>query len=114
VEEAFLGEHWYIHNRYQGEKVFDFPAGWKAYTGHYRSHNPWSTNFRIILRKGCLTLVHPDGSEANLVPQKDGSFLAEYEDQPVACERVLFGAIADGKAIHLKYSVADYYRFFTP
>lgn len=114
VQEAFLGEHWYIHNRYQGEKVFDFPAGWRAYTGHYRSHNPWSTNFRIILRKGCLLLVHPDGTGANLVPQKDGSFLAEYEDQPVSCERVRFGAIADGKAIHVKYSVADYYRFFTP
>ena len=51
----------------------------QAIAGHYRSHNPWTTNFRIVLRGDEPWLIFagaPDGfdTEQILVPLDDGSY----------------------------------------
>jgi hypothetical protein len=54
VVEAFHGPDWYVNERYAGPTTFDYPQEWDAHPGHYRSHNPWRSNFRVVLCKGAL------------------------------------------------------------
>jgi len=112
VAEAFFGPDWYGGDRYRGPADFESPREWLAYTGHYRSYNPWYSNFRVVLRKGRLVLSSPDGEEQRLVPLGGGYFrLGEEEHTP---ERVRFDTLIDGRATHAHLSGTDYYRTFTP
>ncbi len=93
------------------------PDAWYAYAGHYRSHNPWATNVRVVLRRGTLWLVcseAPDGfeDEAPLVPLGDATF--RVGDDPGGPERIRFTAIVEGEALEAVLSGCPYYRFFTP
>lgn len=87
------------------------PEIWTAYPGHYRSHNPWQTNFRIILRAGNLFIVSPWGSEEPLTDRGDGVFRIGDEQSP---EFIRFDTIVNGEAWRAEMSGCDYYRFFTP
>ena len=111
VVEAFWGADWYVNDGYTGAKEFDYPSEWKAYPGHYRAHIPWETNFRVILRKGVLTLVWPSGDEEPLTPIGKDRFRIGDETSP---ERLRFSQIVKGQALCVNYSGSDYYRFFTP
>lgn len=111
VVEAWYGEDWYTNSRYCGPLTFHFPEEWRSYPGHYRSHIPWETNnFRILLRKGALWLVRPEGDEEPLLPLPDGSFRPGEEPSP---ERVRFDQYIQGKAHCAILSGTPYYRFFT-
>ena len=112
VVEAFHGPDWYVNERYRGPTRFDFPAEWAAHPGHYRSHNPWHTNFRVILRKGKLFLVEPQGDEEVLVPLGDGVFRIGHDEH--IPERLRFDNILSGRALRANLSGCDYYRTFTP
>jgi D-alanyl-D-alanine carboxypeptidase len=112
VVEAFHGSDWYTHERYTGPSGFAPPAEWDAYPGHYRSHNPWHSNFRVVLRKGELCLVEPWGEEENLVPLGDGVFRVGREAQ--SPERLRFDAVLQGRALRANLSGCDHYRTFTP
>ena len=46
-----------------------YPPEWDAFPGHYRSHAPYLTSFRIILRRGRLYLAWPNGGEEPLTPR---------------------------------------------
>ncbi len=112
VVEAVHGPDWYPHERYAGPPAPDCPPEWEAYAGHYRSWNPWLTNFRVVARQGRLLQIVPDGSETVLVPLGDGSFrVGEDERLP---ERLRFGMVVGGKAIRAELSGGAYYRTFTP
>ena len=111
IVEARNGEDWYINDRYRGPRQFDVPQAWLAYPGHYRAHIPWQTNFRILLCKGRLRLVRPEGEEEPLSPLADGSFRVGDEPSP---ERVKFDQLIGGKAYCAILSGSPYYRFFTP
>ncbi len=112
VVEAWYGADWYTNSRYSGPLTFTFPEEWRAYPGHYRSHIPWEiNNFRILLRKGALWLVYPEGDEEPLLPLPDGSFRLGEEPSP---ERVRFEQFIQGKALCAILSGTPYYRFFTP
>ena len=111
VVEAFHGPDWYVNERYVGATTFDYPREWDAYPGHYRSHNPWLSNFRVVLRKGALALIMPSGEEEPLVPLGDGAFRAGEEEQ--CPERIRFDTILNGQAVHANLSCGDYYRTFT-
>jgi len=94
----------------------DAALRWGAYVGHYRAHNPWFTNFRVIARGDDLVLIAPGGVEAPeaepvLVPRSDGSFQVGMTATP---ERIKFDTIVDGVAIRAKLSGGNYYRTFTP
>ena len=117
VVELFHGAGWYVNDRYQGPTSFGTPLEWDAFPGHYRAHNPWATNFRVVRRKGQLWLVFPvapDGfeDEQPLVPLGDGSFRAGADD--TSPERVRFDVVVDGKALRAVLSDGVYARDFTP
>jgi D-alanyl-D-alanine carboxypeptidase len=112
VVEAFHGPDWYINKRYQGPTTFDHPREWEAYVGHYRSHNPWLSNFRVVLRKGALALIQPEGAEEPLIPLAGGVFrIGQDERSP---ERIRFHPVLDGRALRADLSGCPYYRTFTP
>lgn len=112
VVEAFHGPDWYVNDRYGGAKAFDIPREWDAYVGHYRSHNPWLSNFRVVLRKGALALITPPGGEEPLVPLGDGLFRVGEEAR--SPERIQFDTVLDGRALRASLSGCHCYRTFTP
>jgi len=108
VVEAFHGPQWYINQRYAGPTSFDYPQAWNAYPGHYRSHNPELSDFRIVLRKGAPTLIYASGDEERLVSLDGAAFrIGEDARSP---ERIRFDAIVNGQALHANLSCGDYYR----
>lgn len=112
VLEAFHGPTWYTHERYDGPRKFDYPLAWRGYCGHYRAHNPWASNFRVVLRKGRLLLMGPAGDEQALVPLGEGVF--RVGEEAWSPERIHFDQIAGGQALRAILSGCAYYRFFTP
>jgi hypothetical protein len=112
VVELFYGNDWYVNGRYNGPTHFDIPENWLAYPGHYRSHNPWYTNFRIVLRKGELWHIWPDGSGTKMVDLGSGRFRFGNGDH--SPERLQFDSIVNGEAWRAVWSGNAFYRFFTP
>ena len=86
------------------------PAAWDAYTGHYRTTHAWFNNFRIVIRRGVLYLISPDGSETKMEPLGD----ALFKEAGQSAERLRFDSIVEGKALRANLSGVDYYRVFTP
>ena len=111
VVEAFHGAEWFRHERYKGPESFELPESWHSYVGHYRSHNPWTTNFRVLARKARLYLVFPRGGARQLFLLEDGVFAVGDKN---AAERIRFSAPAAGRALSAKFGGGDYYRAFTP
>lgn len=112
VVEVFHGSHWYVSDRYSGPHRFDYPEGWEAYPGHYRARNPELSNFRVVLRKGALTLIYPSGYSESLEPIGDSLFrIGEDSRSP---ETLRFDAVVEGRALRADYSGCPYYRTFTP
>lgn len=115
VVEASHGPDRFVNERYGGPTEFEHPPEWESYTGHYRSHNPWASNFRVVLRAGRLWLVatfaeeHGDGE---LVPLGEGEFRVVSEDGSPSLIR--FDTVIDGKATRAIHDCAPFYRTFTP
>jgi hypothetical protein len=93
----------------------DHPESWEAYPGHYRSHDPWFTNFRVFLRAGKLFAsykIYQADFEEPLLELEEGLFqVGEVELTP---ERLRFDTIVNGQALRAHAFGGDYYRFFTP
>lgn len=113
VVELFYGGDWYTNSAYSGPRDFDYPELWNAFPGHYRSHNPWITNFRVVLRKGSLVFIYATGGiEGRLVPLGDNHFrLGEDEGSP---ETIRFDTVLNGLARRATFALCDFYRTFTP
>lgn len=111
VLEVFYGSEWYVSDRYTGPRSFTYPSEWLAYTGHYRSHNPWYPNFRIILRKDKLWIIYPVWGDGEvLVPMGNGVFRIGEEGR--SPERIKFDTIINERALRANISGCDYYRTF--
>jgi CubicO group peptidase (beta-lactamase class C family) len=81
--------------------------------GHYRSHNPWTTNFRIVSRGGRPWLVFasaPDSfdDEQPLTPLADGSF--RVGEDPQNPETLRFDTEVGGRMLRAWLSGWPYYR----
>jgi len=111
VVEAFFGPDWYAGDRYAGPRTFEVPEEWTTYPGHYRSVDPWLSNFRIVLRKGALAFIAPDGGERTMTPLRGGEFRLDDEQ---SAERLRFDSPIDGKTLRALLSEEPYYRTFTP
>jgi CubicO group peptidase (beta-lactamase class C family) len=84
-----------------------------AIAGHYRSHNPWTSNFWVIVRGAVPWLVFaaaPDGfeDEQPLLARPDGSYAAG--EDPRTPEDLRFDTIVDGRPLRAWLSGSPYYR----
>jgi D-alanyl-D-alanine carboxypeptidase len=113
VVEAFHGADWYLGENYSGPRQFNTPPEWAGYQGHYRSNQAWFNNFRIVLRKGQLWLISPEGSEWAMTPDGSGGFWAGEEDVPPR-EQVRCDTVVHGQTLRCVLSGQGYYRAFTP
>lgn len=113
VTELLYGGEFFFNSRYRGPVRFDYPLEWLRYTGHYRAAIPWSNNFRVLVRKGVLLQVTPEGTEQVLVPDRTtGTFRVGGDpDQP---ERIQFDTVISGRAQRAVLSGVAYYRSFSP
>ena len=83
-------------------------------TGTYRSHDPWTTTFRVTLRGDVPWLCFwsaPDGydDEQPLIPL-DGEWSYRVGDDPLGPERLTFDTVIDGHTARAWLSGWDYYR----
>ena len=84
-----------------------------ALVGHYRAHNPWYSNFRVVTRMGSMRLLPSWNTEDwELVPLPGGWFRAGAEEW--SPRRIRFDTVIDGKATRAVLDCAPYYRTFTP
>jgi hypothetical protein len=86
------------------------------YCGHFRTFNPWFTNFRTFVREGRLILTAPPGVEApsediELVQLETGVFRMGADWR--APERLEFGPVIDGVARWVDRDGCRYSRSFT-
>jgi CubicO group peptidase (beta-lactamase class C family) len=85
---------------------------WASYCGHYRTHNPWLTNFRVFARKGSLWLSYPSDEEHQLFVRTEGVFsVGDPRESP---EWIRFYATVGGKTQRATLSGEEYARTFTP
>jgi hypothetical protein len=111
-------ELWHGAQRYvrQGAAARPLPqpsAELQPIAGHYRSHNPWTTNFRIVLRGDRPWLIFagaPDGfdTEQQLILSAEGSF--RVGDDPGNPEALRFDTVVEDRALRAWLSGWPYYR----
>jgi hypothetical protein len=111
ITAALHGPDVYCREGTSGPPKIEISPDWHAYPGHYRSYNPWLSNFRVVLRQGKLILVEPKGGEEPLYPLEPGCFRVGKE--PRSPEFLRFETIIDGKAQFASYSGGAYCRTFT-
>jgi CubicO group peptidase (beta-lactamase class C family) len=85
----------------------------QAIAGHYRSHNPWTTNFRVVLRGDQPWLIFaaaPDGfdTEQPLIPSDDGTY--RVGEDPGNPETLRFDTVIEGRALRAWLSGWPYYK----
>jgi CubicO group peptidase (beta-lactamase class C family) len=112
VVELMHGGAWYVGEAYRGPLRFPHPGGWAAYPGHYRAQVPYYSNYRVVLRKGALLLVSPEGYEEPLRPLGGQEFRVGADEHTV--ERVRFTDVVSGRALRMNFSGTDYYRTTSP
>ncbi len=113
---------WHLGDRFERggstvPPVAQPPDAVRAVVGHYRSHDPWTTNFRVVLRgemPWLLFVAAPDGfdDEQPLVPFGRDGF--RVGSDPLGPERLRFDTVIDGHARRAWLSGWDYYRVGDP
>jgi D-alanyl-D-alanine carboxypeptidase len=113
-ERAVTVTHGPVVYMREGETAPPAGAGnWSGFQGHYRTHDPWYSNLRIVDRAGQLVLIWGGGEEEPLALLPDGSFRAG--EDPRLPERVRFEERDDGgPVLRVNYSGLDLFRTFTP
>jgi CubicO group peptidase (beta-lactamase class C family) len=89
------------------------PPDWRPYLGHYRSHNAWATNIRVVAAAGGMVFgwdcYHSERHP--LTPVGEGEFrVGEHDWSP---ERLRFDPPLDGRTQRAVMSGAAFYRTFT-
>jgi D-alanyl-D-alanine carboxypeptidase len=113
IVELWHGGQRYVRAGAAARPLPEPSAELQATAGHYRSHNPWTTNFRIVLRGDQPWLIFagaPDGfdTEQPLVAGDDGSFRVGQD--PGNPETLHFDTVVDGRALRAWLSGWPYYR----
>lgn len=110
--EVWHGDRRYVRAGERRRALPEASAELRAIAGHYRSYNPWRSNFRVILRGERAWLIVPpvqgDEIEQPLLPAPDGAF--RVGDDPCSPEELRFDAVAEGRALRAWLSGWPYYR----
>jgi CubicO group peptidase (beta-lactamase class C family) len=89
------------------------PSAWRPYLGHYRSHNAWCTNFRVVAKDGVLLFgwdcYHSERHPLTPV----GADIFRVGEHPWSPERLRFDTVLEGHAQRADLSGAVFYRAFT-
>jgi hypothetical protein len=72
---------------------------------------PWEPGFRVVVRKGTLWAITPDGTEQPLTLLPSGDYRIGV---PHSAERLRFGPVVDGRVLTADWSGMRYYRYFAP
>ncbi len=84
------------------------PPEWNAFAGHYRSHAPYLTSFRVILRRGRLYLAWPNGGEEPLTPRAgDPPASPRFNIGPVGeptAEWIRFDTVVGSRALRARWA----------
>jgi len=85
-----------------------YPSEWDAFAGHYRSHAPYLTSFRIIMRRGRLYITWPNGGEEPLTSRAgelaaSPRFYIGPADEPSA-EWIRFDTVVGGRALRVRWA----------
>jgi CubicO group peptidase (beta-lactamase class C family) len=88
------------------------PDRWRAYVGHYRSHNPWFSNFHVYGHEGGLWWGYDglDSRREPLNPLDDGRF--RPGTMAWSPERLEFDTVIDGRAQRAIMGGLAYHRSF--
>jgi hypothetical protein len=88
------------------------PVPWRPYVGHYRSHNPWFSNFHVYGHGGELWWGYDglDSRRERLAPLPDGRFRTGTKSW--SPERLEFDTVIDGVAQRAIASGLAYHRSF--
>jgi hypothetical protein len=73
---------------------------------------PYYSNYRVLVRKGELLLVSPEGFEEPLSSAGGREYRVGRDARAV--ERVTFSDVISGRALRMNLSGTDYYRTMTP
>ncbi len=111
VVEVTHGEDWWTNSQFKGKRNISYPKEWDGLRGHYRSHDPWGTNIRVVVVKGSLQMLVPDYPPELLAPL--GKNVFRIGKDPRSPERLSFSAFIDDKAHIATLSGCDYARTFT-
>ena len=112
VVEVTHGEDWFTNGRFKGRRRFDYPKEWDSFTGHFRSHDPWSSNFRVLVVKGSLWMASMSSPGEPLTPVGNRTFRVGADRR--SPERLSFSTFVDGKAQIANLSGCEHARTFTP
>jgi hypothetical protein len=112
VVELVHGPHWFRLVGAGERRSPAAPGAWQAFVGHYRGQVFYYSNYRVILRRGELRLVSPEGKEELLVPIADREFRVGEGEGGV--ERVRFDDVVSARALRMSLSGTEYYRSTTP
>lgn len=113
VAHAHHGERTYAKDGHHMESSAPAKTDGARVDGHYRSHNPWLPNFRVVKRRDGLVFALPDDHSHPMVPLGNDSF--QIGCDPRSPERVEFGCIIDGVATSATVSGGGRFgRTFTP
>lgn len=85
-----------------------YPPEWNAFPGQYRSHAPYVSGFRVILRRGQLRLAWPHGGEEPLTPRtgdpaSSPRFYVGPAGEPSA-EWVRFDTVVGSRALRARWA----------
>jgi hypothetical protein len=113
VPELWHGGQRHVRVGIAAQPLPEPAAELRAIAGHYRSHNPWTTNFRVVLRGDQPWLIFagaPDGfdTEQPLLAATDGSL--RVSEDPGNPETLRFDTVVDGRALRAWLSGWPYQR----
>jgi D-alanyl-D-alanine carboxypeptidase len=107
VVEIIHGGDWYTNSRYDGPRQFVVPEIYRSLTGRYLTNGMFGEGVDIVLVKGALWV---DGTTRL---EQIGEYTFRPVAEPSSPETVEFRYLVDGKALLLKWSGADFWRFET-
>ncbi|MGD9963516.1 MAG: serine hydrolase domain-containing protein [Thermoplasmata archaeon] len=107
------GERTYARDGSRTASVAPSKADGVRVDGHYRSHNPWLSNFRVVKRMDGLVFALPNEPSLPMVPLGDNLF--RIGSDPRSPERIEFSCVIGGVATCATLAGGGRYgRTFTP